>query len=224
MDAEKKMPNKQRFFLWLGSKIAGKTIRLLKYTVKIEIVGQEHFDGLMNNGGKAILAVWHGNMFIPIMEHIDSGINTLVSHHGDGEIIARILTSLGYGLVRGSSTRGGSDALKTMIRLFRKPGIMAITPDGPTGPYRELKIGAVILAQSTGVPILPTSAYTSSPKFLKSWDKFLVVKPFTRCVLIYGKPIKIDRDETTEGLEEKQKLVEQSIRNLDQMAENYFST
>lgn len=224
MDAEKKMPNKQRFFLWLGSKVAGKIIKLLKYTVKFEIVGQEHFDGLMNNGGKAIFAVWHGNMVIPMMEHIGRGVNVLVSQHGDGEIIARILTSLGYGLVRGSSTRGGSEALKTMIRLFRKPAIIAITPDGPKGPYRELKIGAVILAQSTGVPVLPMSAYTSSPKFLKSWDRFLFVKPFTRCLLIYGKPIKIDRDETTEGLEEKRKLVEQSIWNLDQMAENYFST
>lgn len=224
MDAEKKMPNKQRFFLWLGSKVAGKIIKLLKYTVKFEIVGQEHFDGLMNNGGKAIFAVWHGNMVIPMMEHIGRGVNVLVSQHGDGEIIARILTSLGYGLVRGSSTRGGSEALKTMIRLFRKPAIIAITPDGPKGPYRELKIGAVILAQSTGVSVLPMSAYTSSPKFLKSWDRFLFVKPFTRCLLIYGKPIKIDRDETTEGLEEKRKLVEQSIWNLDQMAENYFST
>jgi lysophospholipid acyltransferase (LPLAT)-like uncharacterized protein len=224
MDAEKKIPLKQRFFLWLGSKVAGKIIWLLKRTVKLEIVGQEHLDGLMNDGGKAIFAFWHGNMIIPMMEHIGSGVHVLVSQHGDGEIIARILTSLGYGLVRGSSTRGGSEALKTMIRLFRKQGIIGITPDGPKGPYRELKIGAVILAQSTGVPVLPMSAYTSSPKFLNSWDKLLVVKPFTRCVLMYGKPVKINREETSDGLEEKRKIVEQSIKDLDQKSENYFST
>jgi len=191
--------------------------------VRLEIVGEEHFDTLMRNGGRAIFAFWHGKMIIPLFRHINDGVYVLVSRHRDGEIIARILESLGCGLVRGSSTRGGAAALKEMIRLLRKPGIVAITPDGPKGPRRRLKAGPVILAQSSGVPILPMSAYTSRPSFLKSWDRFLVVKPFVRCVLMYGEPIRIDRDLSPEEIEEKRAAVEQALYRLDEAAETYFT-
>lgn len=147
----------------------------------------------------------------------------LVSEHGDGEIIARTLKSLGYDLIRGSTTHGGARALVDMRKRFESPGIITITPDGPNGPYRELKSGAVILAKQTGVPILPMSAYTSRPKFLKSWDRFHLVKPFVKCVLMYGEPIKIDRHLSSEKLEEKRKLVEQTIHELDRLAESFFN-
>jgi len=224
MEADKKIPLKQRFYLWLGSHVAGRIIRLLRRTVKLEIVGQENLDYLMNNGGRAIFAFWHGNMVIPMMRLIGKDITALVSQHGDGEIIARILDNLGFGLVRGSSTRGGIAALKEMVKLLKQPNIVVITPDGPKGPYREFKIGAVLLAQRTGVPVLPMSAYTSSPRFLKSWDRFLIVKPFVHCVLMYGDPIPVEKDLTLEELEEKRRLVEQAVRDLDQKAETFFTT
>jgi len=222
MSEESKLPLKHRFYLWLGSHVAGKLIRLLKKTVRLTVIGDEHLRSLMENGGRAILAFWHGNMIIPMMRHIDEGDVVLVSEHGDGEIIARALKSLGYDLIRGSTTHSGAKALVDMRKRFESPGIIAITPDGPKGPYRELKSGAVILAKQTGVPILPISAYTNRPKFLKSWDRFHLVKPFVKCVLMYGKPIKIERDLSSEKLEEKRRFVEQAIYELDRQAETFF--
>ena len=222
MSEEGKLPLKQRFYLWLSSHAAGKLIRLLKKTIRLTVVGDEYLRSLMENGGRAIFAFWHGNMIIPMMSYIDEGVVVLVSEHGDGEIIARVLKSLGCGLIRGSTTRSGSRALIEMTKMFESPGIIAITPDGPKGPYRELKSGAVILAQRTGVPILPMSTYTNRPKFLKSWDRFHLVKPFVKCVLMYGKPIKIERDLSSEKLEEKRRFVEQAIHELDHQAETFF--
>lgn len=213
---------KRRFFLWLSAGIAGRLIRLLKRTVTLTVVGEENLTGVMNSGGKAIFVFWHGNMSIPLMRHIDNGVVVLVSEHGDGEIISRILNSLGCDLVRGSTTRGGARALKDLMKRLKSPGIIAITPDGPTGPYRTLKIGAVILAHRTNVPIIPMSAYTNKPRFLKSWDRFHVVIPFTKCVLMYGEPVHIERDLNETELEEKRKHLEALVRDLDGKAETFF--
>ena len=196
---------------------------MLRKTVRLTIVGDDNFKSVMNGGGKAIFTFWHGNMIIPMIRHIDEGVVVLVSEHGDGEIIANVLSSLGYGLVRGSTTRGGAKALKEMMKRFKKPGIIAITPDGPKGPYRELKIGAVHLSQRTGVPILPMSTYTNKPKFLSSWDKFLFVKPFVHGVLIYGKPISVERGLTEDQLEDKRLELEMAVHEVDNQAENFFS-
>lgn len=213
---------KRRFFLWLSAGIAGRLIRLLKRTVTLTVVGDENLTGVINSGGKAIFVFWHGNMLIPIMRHIDTGVLALVSEHGDGEIIARILNSLGCDFIRGSTTRGGARALKDMMKILKSPGIIAITPDGPTGPFRTFKIGAVILAHRTNVPIIPMSAYTNKPRFLKSWDKFHVVIPFTKCVLMYGEPVHIERDLNETELEEKRKYLEALVRDLDGKAETFF--
>ena len=216
------VPLKQRFFLWLSYNVAGRFIRLLKKTVRLTIIGDENLQTLINDGGKAIFIVWHGNIIIPIMRHIDEGVVILVSEHADGEIVANILSSLGFDLVRGSTTRGGPRALKDMMKRFKSPGIIGMTPDGPKGPYRELKIGAVILSQRTGVPIIPISAYTSRPKFLNSWDKFHFIRPFVHCVLIYGKPVSIERGLTDSQLEEKRLELEKAVHEVDNLAENFF--
>lgn len=222
MSEEGKLPLKQRFYLWIGSHVAGRLIRLLKKTVRLTIVGDEHLQSLMENESRAIIAFWHGNMVIPMMRHTDEGVVALVSEHGDGEITSRILKSLGCNLIRGSTTRGGSKALKEMTKRFESPGIIVMTSDGPKGPYREFKIGAVILAKRTGVSILPVSAYTNRPKFLKSWDRFHFIKPFVKCVLMYGKPIKIEQDLSSEELEEKRRFVEQTMHELDRRVETFF--
>ncbi|MFC1553497.1 lysophospholipid acyltransferase family protein [candidate division KSB1 bacterium] len=225
MTDKEKIPLKQKIFLWFGDHVIGNFIRLLKKSVKLTVVGEENLKRtLEENDGKAIFAFWHGNMVIPMMKHIGEGVLVLVSEHGDGEIIAKVLKSLGYGLVRGSTTRGGPKAMKEMFKLMKHPNIIGITPDGPKGPYRELKIGTVLVSQRTGIPILPMSAYTNKPAFLKSWDKFHVVKPFSHCVLMYGEPVKIERDISGDDLEEERERVEKAIQKLDETAEAYFKS
>ncbi len=219
----KKTSLKQRIFLWTAANLSNIILRLLCKTVRIEIIGKEFFNQFHEKNEKFILAFWHGNMMIPLITHMDMGIYVLVSQHGDGEIIAVILKRLGNRLIRGSSTRGGSEALKEMLRKIKKENAgIAITPDGPKGPYRKMKTGAVVLAQRSDAPLIPMSAYTSSPKFLKSWDKFMFVKPFSKAVLIYGEPIYIERDLSEDEFEKQQNIVEERLKSLDEQAELYF--
>ncbi|MCP4726178.1 MAG: lysophospholipid acyltransferase family protein [bacterium] len=213
---------KQKFFLWLGSNFGGLFLRVLKKTIRFTILGDEHFQKHFIENRKVIFALWHGNMFIPILHHIDKGVYALVSQHRDGEIIARVFTSLGFQNVRGSSTRGGSEAMKEMVRIMKEGAGIAITPDGPKGPYRELKLGTVKLAQRSGAPVIPIGSSADRAKYFGSWDRFMVVKPFSKAVMIYGEPISIPRDLSEEELEEHRKLVEDKIKQSNELAENYF--
>ncbi len=224
MGENKKIPFKQRFYLWLAKNIAGFLFRIIRITSRIYVVGGEHRRQLYEFGERCIFTVWHGSVFAPIMNLMDEGIIVLVSEHGDGEIIARILKNLGFGLVRGSTTRGGSRAVAEMVKRLRTPGKIAITPDGPKGPYRKLKMGAVVLAQMTGAPIIPIASYSDNRLLLNSWDKFQVVIPFGKCVIVYGLPIRVDSELTPGELEEKRKFVEREMHKLDSLAETYFDS
>ena len=146
MGENQKIPFKQRIYLWLATYIAGFLIRIIRKTTRLYVVGGEDSRQLHAFGERCILASWHGSVIAPIMKHMDEGLVVLASKHGDGEIIARVLKSLGFGLVRGSTTRGGSRAMSEMIKRLKTPGQIAITPDGPKGPYRKFKMGADVLA------------------------------------------------------------------------------
>jgi hypothetical protein len=91
-------------------------------------------------------------------------VYALISQHQDGELIHRIVARLGVGSVRGSTTRGGASALRRLIRLGRRGGDLAITPDGPRGPRHHAQIGVIQLAKATGLPIVPVTFSCSKKK------------------------------------------------------------
>ncbi len=210
---------KFRLFLFMAGYIAPLYIRFLKFSTKFEIINEEYIIQLKEENKPFLLTFWHGNMLIPMMMQIGNHFYTLVSQHGDGEIITKALKGLGYDSIRGSSTRGGKEALKEMIRLGKEGARIAITPDGPKGPFRELKMGAVVFSQRSGIPILPVSGQAIRAKNLKSWDKFLLVKPFSRAVNIYGKPVYVDKALKGEELEKKRAQIESIIHDLDKQAD-----
>lgn len=115
----------------------------------------------------------------------------LISRSVDGEMISEtIRLCCGVTAVRGSSTRGASDAVRGMLKALRSGLDLGITPDGPKGPKREIKEGVMYLAQKLGVPILPiTSAQSNRLIFTRSWDHFHLPMPFGRAVVVYGEPI-----------------------------------
>lgn len=131
-------------------------------------------------------------MFLSIQAHRHEGIVTMASRSKDGEIIAGWLESNGYSVVRGSSTRGGSQALREMVLRVRSGRAAALTVDGPTGPPRRVQPGIVQLARLTGGWILPITYSSRRPHFLSSWDRYLLPRPFSRNVVVYGEPFPID--------------------------------
>jgi lysophospholipid acyltransferase (LPLAT)-like uncharacterized protein len=150
-----------------------------------------------------LFALWHGRMFLSIQAHRREGIVTMASRSKDGDIITGWLERNGYSVVRGSSSRGGSQALREMVRRVRSGRAAALTVDGPTGPPRIVQPGIVQLARLTGGWILPITSSSARPRFLASWDRYLLPLPFSRNVVLYGEPFPIPADAVDAGVGER---------------------
>ena len=138
-------------------------IRGVARSMRFETQGHDAVDALYQQGGSIILAFWHAQQLMIPMGYRGRGAHVLISQHGDGEIIARIIARFGHQAVRGSSTRGGASALRALIKLGRSGQDVAVTPDGPKGPRHVAKLGVIQLAKATGLPIVPL-AFACSKK------------------------------------------------------------
>jgi lysophospholipid acyltransferase (LPLAT)-like uncharacterized protein len=143
--------------------LAAALIRGVSRTMRFETRGHEAIDALYREGRNVILAFWHAQQLMAPFGYRGMGLHVLISRHGDGEIIARIIARFGYQAVRGSSTRGGAGALRALIKVGLSGHDVAVTPDGPKGPRHVAKLGVVQLAKATGLPIVP-AAFACSKK------------------------------------------------------------
>jgi lysophospholipid acyltransferase (LPLAT)-like uncharacterized protein len=182
----------------LLSRLAGAALSLHRATLKTRRVHFDRYLELKAQGVPILFALWHGRMFLSIQAHRHEGIVTMASRSKDGEIIARWLERNGYEVVRGSSSRGGSEALREMVRRVRAGKTAALTVDGPTGPARVVQPGIVHLARLTGGWILPITYSSDRPRFLASWDRYLTPLPFSRNVVLYGEAFPIGEETSDE--------------------------
>jgi len=176
------------------ARLAGVSIALLRGTLRVERLHFERYLELRARGVPILFSLWHGRMFLPIQAHRHQGIVTMASQSEDGEIIARWLEKNGYRVVRGSTSRGGGEALRQMVRQVRSGRHAALTVDGPKGPPRVVQPGVLQLARLTGAWILPITYSSARPRFFQSWDRYLLPKPFSRNVVAYGEPFPIPDD------------------------------
>ena len=181
------------------SRLLGAAIVLHRATIRVERLRPEHYEGLRSRGVPILFALWHGRMYLSIQAHRGQGIATMASQSKDGEWIARWLERNGYVVVRGSTTRGGSQALREMVRHVRTGRHAALTVDGPRGPARVVQAGVIQLARLTGAWILPITSSCSRPRFLRSWDRFLLPSPFSRGIVAYGEPFPVTAETSEEA-------------------------
>jgi lysophospholipid acyltransferase (LPLAT)-like uncharacterized protein len=135
--------------------------------------------------------------------HRDEGIAVLISEHRDGELIARVAESLGYRTIRGSTNRGGARALLEVVRELRKGGDVAITPDGPRGPAESFTPGAAVAILKSGAAFQALAAHSDRAWRLRSWDRFLIPKPFARVTVEYADPPSVPAGTDAELLSER---------------------
>ncbi len=140
-----------------------------------------------------VLALWHGRVIGSLMDNYDCGCVTMASRSSDGALAAGIVEGLGLVATRGSGSRGGREALDEMEDAVRG-GVpfAALTVDGPRGPWRRVKIGAVALARRLGVPIYAVSFSCTRSRVLRSWDRMVLPTPFSRVVVGYAGPWSAD--------------------------------
>jgi lysophospholipid acyltransferase (LPLAT)-like uncharacterized protein len=166
-------------------------IRLLNLTYRYQFVGLENkIEAQRRHPHKTfIYALWHQNLIGAIFSHIGERFSMVVSESKDGELVAVTCEKFGHLPARGSSTRGGRKALIEIVRNVSSGIPGAITVDGPKGPLHDVKLGIVEVAKLCHCSILPLSPYPTQYWELKSWDRFRVPKPFSKIIVVIGKPI-----------------------------------
>lgn len=204
---------KQRLAIRAASFIFPLLIRAIGATLRFTVEGREHWDEAVRSGRLPIYTFWHDRIFAGTYFFRGRRIVIMTSQSFDGEYIARFIQRLGYGAVRGSSTRGGVGALVELTRLVRRGCPAGFSIDGPRGPRHVAKMGAVLLAKKTGQPVLPFGVNAERFWSLKSWDRMQIPKPFSIVRVRFAPPIHVpaDADEATlnAGRDELQRALEE---------------
>jgi lysophospholipid acyltransferase (LPLAT)-like uncharacterized protein len=170
-----------------------------------------------------IYVFWHEYILLPLHLRGHCQLTMLLSKHRDADILYRLGHHMGFECVRGSSYRGGASALMELSRVAGDMHV-AITPDGPRGPRRELAQGAVFLASRMGLPIVPMGLGYDRPWRLKSWDRFAMPRPFSRARGVVGPEIHIPADLDRAGIETHRVAVERLLNDLTAEAERWAAS
>jgi lysophospholipid acyltransferase (LPLAT)-like uncharacterized protein len=170
--------------------------------------------------GRYIYAIWHENLLLPVYQYSRANVWVIISQHADGELLTEIGRHVRMKLVRGSTRRGGVEAVRKLLRISRSSHL-AITPDGPRGPRRQVQAGLVYLAARTGLPVVPTGFGYQRPWRLRSWDRFVLPRPWTVGTCVTGAPIVIPAEVGKGDLEHYRQLVEDRLLHASAVAERW---
>ncbi len=190
----------------------------LGVTWNVRHVGRSRVDEARRGSGPVLYAIMHGVLLPLAWTHRDRGVRVLVSRSRDGEIITRVTDRLGYSAVRGSSSRGGREALGELERLGHLGHDLAVTPDGPRGPRGSVSPGAVVAAHRTRMPIIPIGVAADRAWHARSWDRFLVPRPGARLWVTYGEPLHPGRDGESLDLEAECRRLEAALARAEDEA------
>jgi len=173
--------------------------------------------------GAKIYVFWHENILVPLFLRGHCNISMLLSRHADADILDRVARMMGFGVVRGSTFRGGSVALRELAERAAS-GNLTITPDGPRGPRRRLAAGCVFLASTLGIPIVAMGLGYARPWRLGTWDRFAVPRPFSRARGVVSRAIRVPPDLDRDDLERYRVGFESLLRHLSDDAEAWASS
>jgi len=185
----------------LAPPAAALAVRALGVTLRVTETGVEALRPHWAQDQPLIYAVWHGRiLMIPWLTarlrrtRGARAVRVLASRSRDGELVARWVTRFGLSVVRGSSSRGGAEALRSLAASVRAGQDVAVVPDGPLGPPERVQAGIVVLAAATGAPIVPLAFAARPARRLASWDRFQVPLPFARAAVVFGAAATVSRD------------------------------
>lgn len=206
----------RRALCWLGALY----IRFVHATSRWEVIGGDIPARRWDAGQPFILAFWHGRLLLmPYCWRRDRTIHMLISQHRDGRLIADTVKHFGIETISGSSSRGGSAALRAMLKALKAGECVGITPDGPRGPRQRASAGIVNAARLAGVPIIPVTYAMKRRRLLGTWDRFVVALPFSKGLFVWGRPIEVPRDSSEAALEALREEVELRLNAITAAAD-----
>ncbi len=205
-------------------------IKIFSFTYRLRVVGHpEHLLGLVDRGDSVVVACWHNRMFYfatYIYRYLlrkQFKLAMMSSDSKDGEIGATIGKYAGAKVVRGSSSRRGASGLRGLYRaIVKDKHSIIILPDGSKGPVYEAKVGVAALAKMTGKPILPVSCWASDYWRIRSWDRMVFPKPFSRILITVGDLIEVPRRSDEDELEGFRERVQVELDELGRQAVEPF--
>ena len=184
----------QRVSLWLISWAGYLAIRLIGLTLRVSFTPEPGTENEPQTR-PAIYCFWHRCVFPAAYMFRNHGIRVLTSRSYDGEYIARIIERLGFRAIRGSSSRGAVQSLRELQRELERGEFVAFTIDGPRGPRYVAKPGPIHLSRATAAPIFCFYVAVERAWILKTWDAFVVPKPFSRVHCYIRTPISVRPDD-----------------------------
>jgi lysophospholipid acyltransferase (LPLAT)-like uncharacterized protein len=190
-------------------------VKIIALTYRVRVVDPENESYFLDNGNSLIYASWHQRFFPGIAFFAKrKPIAIMISQSRDGEFISHIVNLLGWHPIRGSSSRGGGEALKELKKLALSGYKIGHIVDGPKGPSGVVKPGLLRIAQVTGIPIVPTITSAQKRWVFNSWDRFMVPKPFSRVIIRFGQAIYVPAYLNKDDFEKQRLLVEQKMKEL----------
>ena len=201
-------------------------IKLLLYSCRLmKVEGIEKAArALAQSRGKAVYATWHQRVLFHGRHLANKNLTVMISQSRDGEYAVRVVSLFGHKNVRGSSTRGGSRALKELTQKIKEGERGGILADGPVGPARIAKIGAVIMANEAQAPLIPLIWGADRCWTLNSWDRFLIPKPFARIVIYYAEPIWVAPSVDGKNMEDYRRLLEERLNQGAHWCDRHFGS
>jgi lysophospholipid acyltransferase (LPLAT)-like uncharacterized protein len=193
---------------------------------RLTVTGEDVFRDHVEQGGN-IFAFWHSHLFYLAYFYVKHAqrrkVAMLVSLSRDGDYGAALVGRLRQDAVRGSTSRGGQRAVRQLAAKIAEGCNIAITPDGPRGPAHHVNEGIIKLAQITGARIIPSSYDATSKRLLKSWDRFMIVKPFGHIHVAFGEPIEVPKDITAAERGQYRDKLESTLHELDRICAEALS-
>ena len=175
--------------------VARPVLSLLAASWRVHTMHEERWRAVGKSGRPLVWMLWHEALLPLLWQHRGQGVTLVISDARDGQHLADFAAGIGYRMVRGSSTRGGARALLAAVRELKAGNSVAFTPDGPQGPRQELKRGVIAAAQRGQGVIVPVHAEASWVWRLRSWDRFMIPRPFARVRVAYGQPFTVAKGE-----------------------------
>jgi lysophospholipid acyltransferase (LPLAT)-like uncharacterized protein len=190
-------------------------VRIISATYKVKMINPEIERNVLEKGQIPIYCSWHQRFFPGIILFARrKPISIMISRSRDGEIVSGIIQLLGWYPVRGSSSKGGHQALRKIKKLVREGYKIGHIVDGPRGPFGVVKPGLLLIAQTTGMPIIPIIISAEKKWVFNSWDRFIIPKPFSRVIIRFSNEVCIPRKLLPSAFEEKRSQIENTLKKL----------
>lgn len=211
---------RSNFIRFLGVWAVTLYARFYTLVGRCTVHNREVLDSMIEQGKPFIICFWHSRILMfhfawtyPVKVHI------LISRHRDGRLIARIAANFGFDSIAGSSSKGGTQALRAIMRVLKDGDCVAITPDGPRGPRMRVSPGTIHTARMAGVPLLPVAICASRRHIVNSWDRFVLPLPFSNFAVSVGEPMEVARDADEATVEAARLRLEEQMNDLTRRLE-----